>query len=147
MVTNPHKGDVGFKIGDKNYTLRYSNLALIKLEEMTNKGLYQIMTEMSKPESLRLGTVCALLWAGLQKHHPTITMDSAADLLDEFEGGTPEVIGLIDKAFGKAFSQTLGTKGTNPTQEESNGIGMGSSWNSPVTDLTPKVSGTSPRKN
>ena len=148
MTSNPHKGDVDFKLGDKQYTLRYSNLALIKLEEITNKGLFQIMTEMGKPESLRLGTLCALLWAGLQKHQPTITLDQTADLLDEFDGGTAEVVTLIDKAFSKAFSQTLGTKGTNPTSmAEGNGIGMASSWNSPVTDSIPKASGTSPRKN
>ena len=142
MTTNPHKGDVSFEVEGKTYTLRYNHRALVKMETALNKGLMQVMTEMSKPETLRLGTTAVLLWAGLQKHHPQITQDQAIDMLDEIDGGVPAIIAFIDQAFGKAFETTLGTKGTNPPQEKAgNGIGMKPSSNMSPMDIVPTASG------
>lgn len=148
MSTNPHKGDVSFEVEGKTYTLRYNHRALVKMETALNKGLMQIMTEMSKPETLRLGTTAVLLWAGLQKHHPQITQDQAVDLLDEIEGGIPAIIILIDKAFCKAFETTLGTKGTNPPQEKAgNGIGTTPSLSTSPADTSMSPFGRLPPGN
>ncbi len=140
---NPHKGDVSFEAGGKTYTLRYSHLALVRLENSLNKGLVQIMTDVGRPENLRLGTIVALLWAGLQKHHPGMTEENVADLLDDIDGGAAAAMAVVDQAFGKAFGSTPGTKGTNPTQTSGNGTGMTLSLSSQATDMTPKSSGTS----
>lgn len=148
MTTNPHKGDVSFEVEGKTYTLRYNHRALVKMEVALNKGLMQVMTEMSKPETLRLGTTAVLLWAGLQKHHPQLTQDQAIDLLDEIDGGVPTIITVIDQAFGKAFESTLGTKGTNPPQEKAgNGIGTKPSLILSPTGINPIPSGISRPEN
>jgi len=139
MTTNPKRGDVSFEAGGKTYTLRYNHRALVKLETALGKGLMQVIAEMGKPDTMRLGTTVALLWAGLQQHHPEMTQDQAIDILDEIDGGVPTVIAVIDQAFGKAFESTLGTKGTNPRQgKETNGTGtLQSSSSSPgVTPMS-----------
>ena len=141
MTTNPQKGDVEFEAGGKKYVLRYSHLSLVKLEHSLDKGLMQIMADVAKPETMRLGTIVSLLWAGLQKHQPGMTEEQAADLLDEIQDGAAGALAVIDEAFGKAFGTTPGTKGTNPTQKDANGAGTVSSWNSPVTVTTPKSFG------
>jgi hypothetical protein len=141
-MANPHKGDVPFEVAGKTYTLRYSHLALVKLEKQLDKGLMTVMQNMTKPEEMRLGDVVALLWSGLQKHHPDLTFEDAADLLDDLEGGTSGAIRVIDQAFGKAFNAAPGTKGTNPPQK-ANGIGTVSSSSMQVSDITQKPSGTS----
>jgi hypothetical protein len=144
-MTNPHKGDVPFMVGDKTYTLRFSHSALIKLEKSLNKGLFQIMSEISDAEHMRLGTIVSLLWAGLQKHHPGMTEDDTANLLDDMPGGASDAITSVDEAFRKAFNAP-GTKGTNPPQA-GNGTGMSNSLSTPVTVTTPTLSGTSRPEN
>jgi hypothetical protein len=98
---NPHRGDVALHAGDKAYTLRYSHLALVKLEQKLDKGLVQIAAEMSRTVDMRLRTVVVLLWAGLQKHHPEVTEEDAAEILDEIDGGAASAMGAIDAAFSK----------------------------------------------
>jgi hypothetical protein len=146
MITNPEKGDVSFAVGEKTFTLRYNHLALVKLETTLNRGLVQVIGEISSPEKMRLATMIALLWAGLQKHHPGMSQEDAAEILDEL-GGIGPVMPHIDEAFGKAFAATSGTKGTNPPQQTTNGSGMISSSNMSVSDMIPNVSGQSLRKN
>jgi hypothetical protein len=144
---NPHKGDVSFEVNGKTYTLRYSHLALVKLENVLNKGLAQILSELSKPGDMRLGTVLALLWAGLQKHHPGLSEEDASEILDDVEGGIATVMVSIDSAFSKAFGTSPGTKGTNPPQKEVNGSGMTSSSSLSATAMIQKPFGISPHEN
>jgi len=146
MTSNPQRGDVSFDLSGKTYTLRYSHLALAKLEADQDKSLFQIMTELSTPGSIRINTVISLLWAGLQKHHPGMTKEDVAELLDEMDGGAPAMMIHVNEAFAKAFASTLGTKGTNPTQREVNGAGMKSLSSMSVSDLSQPPFGTSLRE-
>ncbi len=140
-MANPHKGDVALSVGDKVYTLRYSHSALVKLEKLLDKGMVQIMEDLQKTEDMRLSNVVALLWAGLQKHHPSMTEEDAADLLDDIDGGASGAINVIGEAFERAFSAP-GTKGTNPPQKvEGNGTGMLSSSTTSLSDMTKTASG------
>jgi hypothetical protein len=140
-ATNPHKGDVAFSVAGKDYTLRYSHLALANLEKDLDKGLIQIIDELSNSQTMRIGTMIALLRAGLQRHHPALTREDAAELLDEIDGGTSAMMVHVNRAFEKAFGPTLGTKGTNPTQ--ANGTGTQSSSITSAMDSNPIDSGTS----
>lgn len=146
---NPHKGDVPLNVAGKQYTLRYSHKALVLLEDKLDRGLVQIMRDVESwkihPENMRLGTIAALLWAGLQSHHPSMTLDETIDMLDDFEGGTVAVIELIGEGFQRGFSAP-GTKGTNPPKR-ANGDGTISSSSSPASDTTQNVSGISPLGN
>lgn len=123
-MNNPHKGDTSFEVAGNTYTLRYSHLALIRLENKLDRGLMKVIEEMSDIDKVRIGTVVAILWAGLQKHHPDLTYDDAASLLDDLEGGLSAAIEIIGNSFQKAFNAPgAGTKGTNPPQKDNNGIG------------------------
>ena len=152
-MTNPHKGDVSFDVAGKSYTLRYSHSALVKLENILGKGLMKVMVEITRPEEMRVGTVAALLWAGLQKHHPTMSLDQVIDLLDEIEpitvetedgpqlrGGAAAAMVPVEEAFAKAFNAP-GTKGTNPQPSAGNGTGIVSSSTMPVSATTRTPSG------
>ena len=59
-ATNPHKGDVTFNVAGKDYTLRYSHLALANLEGELDKGLIQIINELSSSQTMRIGTMIAV---------------------------------------------------------------------------------------
>ena len=146
MSTNPHKGDVTFSVAEKRYTLRYSHLALAKLEQQLDKGLFKIFAEVESwkdnPQDMRINTVLALLWAGLQKHHPAISVDDVSDLLDDLDGGMAKAVEIVGQAMEKAFSAP-GTKGTNPPQTVGNGSGMSCSSNIALSDMIPTPSGTS----
>jgi hypothetical protein len=144
-MVNAHKGDVALEVGGKTYTLRYSHSALIKLEKQLDQSIMRIMQDIGKADEMRIGTLVAILWAGLQKHHPDLSVDEACELLDE-KGDDASVIDVIGDAFQKAFNAP-GTKGTNPQQKDVNGTGMNSSSNTSasVTILTP--SGTSRPEN
>lgn len=138
---NPHKGDVALRVGEEDYTLRYSHSALVALERALDKGLLEIMEQIASARDMRLGTVVALLWAGLQKHHPGMSEGDACDLLDDIEGGAAGAVAVIDEAFRRAFNAP-GTKGTNPPTSAGNGIGTLSSSSTPALDTTPTRSGT-----
>lgn len=138
---NPHRGDVELPVGGKLYTLRYGHASIYALERKTGKSIMQIMREMDNADEMRIGNVIELLWAGLQKHHPEITMDDVCDLLDQVEGGSMSVVGIIGDAFQKAFNAP-GTKGTNPPQKAGNGTGTSYSSSTPVSDTNPTPSGT-----
>jgi hypothetical protein len=146
MMSNPHKGDVPFEVAGKQYVLRYSHRALVLLEERTGKSLMQIIKEIdgwrTAPENMKLGTVCTLLWAGLQKHQPEMTVDDATDLLDDVDGGVPQIIELLGTSLQRAFSAP-GTKGTNPPTKAENGAGMSSTSSMPASDIGRMTSGRS----
>jgi hypothetical protein len=138
---NAHKGDTPLEINGKTYTLRYNHMALERLESACGKSLMSIMQEMSTPEQMKIGSIINLFWTGLQRHHPDMTREMAADLLDDV-GGISAIMPSIDEAFGRAFNASgAGTKGTNPPQKEVNGIGTRSLSSSLPTDMIPHSSG------
>jgi hypothetical protein len=147
---NPHKGDVSFEVGGTTYVLRYSHRSLVLLENELGKSLIKIMREIdgwkANPEDMRLGTICALLWAGLQRHQPNMTVEEATDLLDDIDGGASAMIDIIGEAFQRAFSAP-GTKGTNPPKRVENGSGTISSSSTSAMDSTQTSSGISPQEN
>lgn len=132
-MANPHKGDVPLEVGSKTYTLCYSHLALVKLENLLDKNVVQIMGELQAArDNIRIGTVVALLWAGLQKHHPDVSYDDAAGLLDDMDGGAAAAMETIGRSFEKAFAAP-GTKGTHPPMNGAGGIGTDYSSTSSAT--------------
>jgi hypothetical protein len=138
-MTNPHKGDVPFNVGSRAFTLCYSHSALVKLEAALDRSVFKILDDLQDPQRLRLATIIALLWAGMQRHHPGMTKDDVTDLLDEIDGGTLGAWTFINEAFAKAFGAP-GTKGTNPPLNGS-GTGTNSLSSMPVTDMLPANSG------
>lgn len=95
-MANPHKSEVAFKVGDTEYTLKFSTNAICELEERLDKGLNTIVSNME-----RLTTVRAMLWAGLQSKHDSITLQKAGEIIDQC--GMPAATEAIGRALNAAF--------------------------------------------
>lgn len=96
VMANPHKSEVAFKVGDVEYTLKFSTNAICELEDRLDKGLNTIVANME-----RLTTVRALLWAGLQSKHDSITLQKAGEIIDQ--SGMAAATEAIGKALNAAF--------------------------------------------
>lgn len=126
-MANRIKGEVPFKIGETEYVLCFNNDALIQLEDQLDRGIVAISSEMQKwkddPERIRLKWVRALLWAGLHKHHPKLSLEEVGNLMGST--GTSEAMDAIGTAMQEAFGEPEGEmKDARPTNGDArNGIG------------------------
>lgn len=102
-MPNPHRGSVALQVGDRAYTLAFSVNALCELEDALGKPVAKIADGLSDPANVRLSTVRALLWAGLQDYHPGTELKAAG--LIASEAGIPAVMEAIGKAFSLAFPE------------------------------------------
>lgn len=100
-MANRHRGEVALLIGDATYTLCFSINSLCSLEELLNKSVNEIMAGIGDGSKVRLGTVRALVWAGLSEKHPEITVKDAGRIITE--GGTAEVMAKVTEALEAAF--------------------------------------------
>lgn len=114
-MANPHKGDVELKAGDATYVLRYSIDAICSLEDRLDKGFPVIAVEMSSQATMRLSVVREVLLAGLQEHHPEITLKQAGELLVT-AGGAAVVLGKVNEAFAAAFPDAEASDKKSPRQ-------------------------------
>lgn len=148
-MANRVKGEVPFKLGDREFILCFNHNALSELEDKLDKGIVSISAEMNRwkdePERVRIKWVRALLWAGLQKHHPSLTVDDVGEMMSA--AGGSEVMDAIGAAMQSAFSEP-GAKDENPTNgADRNGIGPALSPNTSLSDTTSNPSGGSLRVN
>lgn len=114
-MANPHKGVVELKAGEATYVLRYSIDAICSLEERLDKGFPAIVGEMSNPSTMRLTAVREVLLAGLQEHHPEITLKQAGELIVT-AGGAVVVLGKVNEAFAAAFPEAEAGDKKSPRQ-------------------------------
>lgn len=115
-MANPHKGEVAFEAGGRNYTLRFSADALCQLEDALGRGLIDILNEIAgwfdAPEKIRFSFIRQVFWAGLRDAHPDIDVKQAGELLLA-AGGAIAGLGMINKGLAQAFP-TPETKGARP---------------------------------
>ena len=95
-MANPLLGEVAFKAADAEYTLKFSTNAICELEELLNRGLNEIVSDLE-----RLSTVRALLWAGLRAKHPDVTLKMAGEIIDK--SGMVAATDVIGTALKAAF--------------------------------------------
>jgi hypothetical protein len=102
---NPKLGDVGFKVGAKNYTLNMGVNAMCAVEYETERRAREIDPNgegesamevldrvMNRP---RLSDIRLLFWGGLQRHHPTIDIETAGDMVQSLNGAKRKAFELI----------------------------------------------------
>ncbi len=150
-MANVHKGEVGFDLEGKPYTLRFSANALCELEDALDCGINAVAAQLSKPESLRLKTVRAVFWAGLQDRHPQVTLQEAGEMVTALT--LQGALGLIGQGLSAAFPQVDGVEGDTkqrPPQPapatDPAGIGTTSSANGASSTASPtKPSGAARR--
>jgi hypothetical protein len=98
-MANPHKGEVPLVAGDTTYTLRFSTNALASIEDVLGLGVSEVIAAMQG--SVKIGTLRAVLWGGLQGAHKGTSLLDAGDIIDA--AGVSAASEAISKAFQLAF--------------------------------------------
>lgn len=101
---NPVKGEVSFPVDDKTYILQFTIDAICSLEAENGKGIIGLISELQDPSKVSLTLARQMLWAGLQEHHPEITVKEAGELIPA-AGGMMSVMRMFEKAFKAAFPE------------------------------------------
>lgn len=123
-MANRQKGEVAFTAAGKSYRLRFSTNALCELEDITGRGVTDVMLELAswmpptddkgKPieespdqmkaraSKMRMGFVRDVFCAGLRDQNPDINVKEAGDLIQDV-GGMIRVMDLINSAFAAGF--------------------------------------------
>jgi hypothetical protein len=100
-MANSLRGDIEFKAGASSYTMHFSTNALRQLEEMLDMSTTKIVKLANDPENFRLSTLQKIFWAGLQDHHPGLTMDDVTEIWKyQLPNETSEI---ITKALNATF--------------------------------------------
>ncbi|MGF7161287.1 hypothetical protein FHS85_002922 [Rhodoligotrophos appendicifer] len=100
-MANPVRGEVGFDVEGREYTLRFSTNALCELEAETGLNANKIVGQMQDPDGVSLRLLRAIIWAGLIDHHQGIKVADAGVIVDRI--GIAKAGELIGKAFTAAF--------------------------------------------
>jgi hypothetical protein len=141
---NPKLGDVGFKVGGKNYTLNMGVNAMCAIEYETERrarerdpnaegesAMEVLDRVMNRP---RLADIRLLFWGGLQRHHPKIDLDQAGDMVQALNSGDRKafhvILESIQLSSPKADDEPEAAEGegdADPLPEADAGTGTGSS--------------------
>lgn len=140
-MANSLKGEVELKAGAATLTLVFSINAIIELETLIDMGVNEIAELLGNPETIRLGTWRAILWAGLRENHPGYTLADAGRILGE------ATLAITAEAIGEALTlafpneDVAGGEGKNPQAAGPDGTGQTSTKNSLHSLSTPNASG------
>lgn len=77
-MVNPKRGEVSLQIGETNYTLRLGRNALASAESVLGRTWPEIVRDLDGFAVQR-----GVLWAGLQQHHPKLSLLDVGELMDE----------------------------------------------------------------
>ncbi|WP_173931391.1 GTA-gp10 family protein [Chelativorans sp. Marseille-P2723] len=111
-MANPHRGSVALQVGGRAYTLSFSVNALCELEDALGQPVAQIANALNDPDTARLSTVRALVWAGLRDHHDEVGVKEAGDIITD--AGIPACMEAIGKAFKAAFPEQEAKENARP---------------------------------
>lgn len=85
MAANRQRGEVEFEAGGQTYVARIDWNAIALAEEAARCSYLDILDAFSsapgEPLRVSIRIVRALLWAGLQRSHPRVSLDDAGDLI------------------------------------------------------------------
>lgn len=89
-VANSQKGEVSFDVDGTSYTLYLDFNATCLLEDYFSTPQKEVTFDEVMEKAFRGSTrYCrAMIWAALQYHHPTITMQEAGDIVQKSGGLT-----------------------------------------------------------
>lgn len=115
-MANPHKGEVALDIDGETYTISLSLNAMCELEDMFERPLLAVLSEMEAmqhdPKQLRVTVLRQLTWGALQDHHPDIDLKQAGLLAGR--AGLPRMLGAVMEAVRLAFPEPEGKAKANP---------------------------------
>lgn len=116
-MANPIKGEVDLTIDGKTYTIKLGRNALASVEGLLGKGFPEIAQALSSDP--QIAVMRAILWAGLQRHHPDIDLFGAGDLMDE--AGDDLITEKIGEALRITFPESKGE--SHPQKPGRRGVG------------------------
>ena len=127
-MANQVKGEATVRLGDgRELTLCLDFDALCAIEEVLDRPIVEIFDELeraaSAAKSPRLGTVRALVYGGLRKHHPEITLTEAGDLVANNVSALSQGLSKA-QAGGAPRAKAEGKKGANPRRSKA-AVGTG----------------------
>lgn len=102
-MANPERGEVALTVGDRTYTYVLNSAALARLEGVLSTPERPVTWGEAFVAAARYSRthLCAILWAGLKRHHPNVSMDDVHGLIDQI-GSEDELFALFRKARGLA---------------------------------------------
>lgn len=78
------RGEFPLKACGTDWVLRFDFNALAFFEERSGIPALQFMTDMEKAGAVpRISDLRLMLWAGLQRHHSDVPIETAGDILSE----------------------------------------------------------------
>lgn len=112
-MANPHKGEVSFKAGEKEYILSFSANALVELTEVLGLETDDLV-EKFKDKSIKLAQMRIVFWQGLLDHHDELSLDDAKKILKHLKPS--EMGSLIGQAFVLSMPQAPEGNATSPPE-------------------------------
>lgn len=82
------------RVGGQAFRLTFDFNALAFFEEVTGKPVLGALAEMEAGSTALVSDLRALCWAGLQRHHPGLTIADAGDLLSAAPGCVRDALTL-----------------------------------------------------
>jgi hypothetical protein len=116
-MANPHRGEVSFEAEGRTYTMVFNTNTICELEEETGQTIQALGGQLANP-GMRL--VRQIVWAGLRKYHPGLSMAEAGDVIDAV--GAAQIGEIIGRAFTLAFPEAPG-KSSSPRKAGRGGAG------------------------
>lgn len=114
-MANTNNGEVPLEVGGKTYILKIDLNAICELEALLSTPTH----EMTFREALHLidrkhiGATRALLFAGLRKHHPKLTLEEVGDMMLEM-GGIEGLDKKLEDAVAATMAPSDATAGKRP---------------------------------
>jgi Phage tail tube protein, GTA-gp10 len=103
-MSNTVRGKIDFEVGGSSYSLHFTANGMCELEDAAGCSAMAFLKrlEASAADDLSFGDVRLLFWAGLQEHHPELTVRDAGALMTSVGG-----IGGAMELAGRAVAESM----------------------------------------
>lgn len=101
-MSNPLRGEATFEIDGVQYRLRFTWNAAVEYEEIAGRPLSDALLDVAR-EKLSAKSLRAMVWAGLQEHHPQVSLAETGKLIDQL--GRREAARLMGVALQYYFPE------------------------------------------
>lgn len=104
-MANAERGEVVLAVGDERYTLRMSINAVAEIEDLTDKGINELVAMVRDPANFRISTWRVLLWGALREFHPC-SIEEAGEIMGR--AGVDLIVAKLGEAMAAAFPESKG---------------------------------------
>ncbi len=113
-MSNTFRGEASFEVEGRAFRVRFSWNAAAEYEDAAGRHLSDALFDIAR-EKLSARSLRAMLWAGLQEHHPEVTLKEAGGLIDKL--GRKEAQRVMGVALRYFFPEIAHgeEKGPDPT--------------------------------